>query len=118
MTIFSSVDQKHERHKIHTDNSSVGYYEVRKSATTRYEWYMEGLVYWLIQYIFIEHLYVLAFGWLENGKQKKMQSLLSQSLLSSGKYIYSGSYNLVWYILILSNTKSHRSTQQDLICQG
>lgn len=37
MTIFSSVDQKHERHKTHTDNSSVGYYEVRKSATTRYE---------------------------------------------------------------------------------
>lgn len=35
-------------------------------------------------------------------KEKKMQSPLSQSLLSAGKYRHAGSYNLVRYILRVS----------------
>lgn len=48
MTVFSFLDQRFEGHKPHTENSSVGYYRVGKSAPLRYEEYMKGLLYLLI----------------------------------------------------------------------
>lgn len=42
---------------------------------------------------------------------RKRCSLLSHSLLSSGKFRHADSYNLMWYILRVSNMKSYGHTQ-------